>query len=296
MGEKVYRPIMGEGEHLVSSRDNPDRVRGLSRDEDNKNPNIPEWEELDLDDLKSEALSTYEGDYYYSRGNRDDEDDEDDEDEYQLTPEQKEIAQFLGEVAVQFLWGGVKFVGTRFISPWYHNKVLPWVVSKTEKHRARKNKEQRNNDVETTEVEKIESASTPQLEDVFSGYDREYEQLHFELDEKEAVEHLMRLIYHMLGAVNEMRILSNSTIHDKCNSDMDRIEAQKAVDCFWAEAVAVQLNKWLNDSRIKLDLETSRDLFNKTGGGVFLNGEYAPVQVDQVVALLQSSAMKQSQQ
>lgn len=46
MGEKVYKPIMNTGDHLVQSKDNPDRVRGLTRDMNNQNPGIPEWEEL----------------------------------------------------------------------------------------------------------------------------------------------------------------------------------------------------------------------------------------------------------
>ncbi len=45
MGEKVYKPIVKDGDHLIRSKDNPDRVRGLTRDENNQNPDIIEWEE-----------------------------------------------------------------------------------------------------------------------------------------------------------------------------------------------------------------------------------------------------------
>lgn len=55
MGEKVYKPILGEGEHLLSSTDNPGRVRGLSRDENNQNPGIPEFEEYDIDDFRNDS-------------------------------------------------------------------------------------------------------------------------------------------------------------------------------------------------------------------------------------------------
>lgn len=44
MGEKVYKPIVKDGNHLLRSKDNPDRVRGLTRDENNQNPDIIEWE------------------------------------------------------------------------------------------------------------------------------------------------------------------------------------------------------------------------------------------------------------
>lgn len=47
MGEKVYKPIVKDGDHLIRSKDNPDRVRGLTRDENNQNPDIIEWEEYD---------------------------------------------------------------------------------------------------------------------------------------------------------------------------------------------------------------------------------------------------------
>jgi hypothetical protein len=33
MGEKVYKPIVKDGNHLLRSKDNPDRMRGLTRDE-----------------------------------------------------------------------------------------------------------------------------------------------------------------------------------------------------------------------------------------------------------------------
>lgn len=58
MGEKVYRPVLDDDEHLVRSTKNPNRYRGLSRDENNENPDIPEWEEIDLDDLPNNNSST----------------------------------------------------------------------------------------------------------------------------------------------------------------------------------------------------------------------------------------------
>jgi len=57
MGEKVYKPIMNTGDHLVQSKDNPDRVRGLTRDMNNQNPGIPEWEELDLANRSQNHMS-----------------------------------------------------------------------------------------------------------------------------------------------------------------------------------------------------------------------------------------------
>lgn len=55
MGDKVYKPILNDDEHLLRSSENPNRVRGLSRDENNENPDIPEWEEVDIDELKDNS-------------------------------------------------------------------------------------------------------------------------------------------------------------------------------------------------------------------------------------------------
>lgn len=58
MGEKVYKPILNPNQRLVRSTKNPNRYRGLSRDENNENPDIPEWEEVDIDDLVNNNSST----------------------------------------------------------------------------------------------------------------------------------------------------------------------------------------------------------------------------------------------
>lgn len=42
MEEKLYRPILKVGEHLVASKEHDGRVRGISQDENNKTTNIVE--------------------------------------------------------------------------------------------------------------------------------------------------------------------------------------------------------------------------------------------------------------
>ncbi len=55
MGEILYRPINDENErHLVQSRENPDRVIGQTRDKDNKNPDIIEWEPVEIPNYEYE--------------------------------------------------------------------------------------------------------------------------------------------------------------------------------------------------------------------------------------------------
>lgn len=47
---KVYSPVIGDDEHLVPSRKTPGRVRGVSQDSENKNTDIPEWEEEEIEE------------------------------------------------------------------------------------------------------------------------------------------------------------------------------------------------------------------------------------------------------
>ena len=47
MSEKHYRPIIKDGDHLVQSKKNSNRVIGQTRDAESKNPDIIEWEEIE---------------------------------------------------------------------------------------------------------------------------------------------------------------------------------------------------------------------------------------------------------
>ncbi len=51
---------------------------------------------------------------------------------------------------------------------------------------------------------KRETAPDRQLAEVSLQFDKAFEQFYFEMDEEEAKSHIMRLIYHMLGVINEI--------------------------------------------------------------------------------------------
>lgn len=54
MENVAYIPIMDDNkEHLLQSKSNPDRVRGLARDSDNKHQRIVEWKKVVIDDDSS---------------------------------------------------------------------------------------------------------------------------------------------------------------------------------------------------------------------------------------------------
>ena len=54
MSEQHYRPIIKDGDHLVQSKKNSNRVIGQTRNAENKNPDIIEWEEVEDTDYEYE--------------------------------------------------------------------------------------------------------------------------------------------------------------------------------------------------------------------------------------------------
>lgn len=92
MKEKLYRPIINSDEHLVRSKDNPTRVRGVSLDKDNKNIDIPELEEVDIDRAKDGLIVA--------------------------------AATFVATKAIDLASDKIKN------SIWWQNKVIPWKVDK----------------------------------------------------------------------------------------------------------------------------------------------------------------------
>lgn len=276
MGEKVYKPIIKDGDHLIRSKDNLDRVRGLTRDENNQNPDIIEWEEYDADDLRSDDYAPLTSE----------------EQRVQLTPEQEKFAQQVGEALGAAIVAGGILLFREVISPWWKNTVWPWVK---EKGRGIKNSISGKKGQETSALSKaaIKKQTEPdrRLVDVSLQIDKAFEQFYFEMDEEEAKAHMMRLVYHMLGVVNEIRIISNARIRKDCESEELCIERQKEAEKFLTEKVAAGLDKLLLNENLRLDLNTSRELFSLTGGGVRLNGEYVPVQAIKIDEALKSIPM-----
>ena len=217
MGEKVYKPIVKDGDHLIRSKDNPDRVRGLTRDENNQNPDIIEWEEYDVDDLQSDdcAPHPYE------------------EQHVQLTPEQEKFAQQVGEALGAAIVAGGILLFREVISPWWNNTAWPWVKAKGHGIKRAVSGKKKPKTTTTAKVAiKKQTESDRRLADVSSQIDKAFEQLYFEMDEEEAKVHMMRLVYHVLGVVNVIRIISNTRIRKDCKSEELCIEQQKKLRSF----------------------------------------------------------------
>ena len=279
MSKKVYRPILKEGDHLLKSKENPDRVRGLARDENNQNPDIIEWEEVDVDDLNDD--SDYDYDY-------DDEDSYEDY-EFQLSPEQEELLLTLGWVLAEAAIEGSKRLYRNVIKPWWRTNAKPWL--KRRLHHRKNAGRKSNNHIKSTETqfEINDQAETDYgLIEVSSQIDMLFDQLFVEMDEEEMKEHMLRLVYHMLGVVNEIRLISNARIKKECETEELCVEKQREVEKYLITKVSDSLNHLLSDKNLKLDINTSKQLFQLTGGGIYINDEYAPVQEVKIEEALKS--------
>lgn len=255
MGEKVYRPILGEREHLLSSTDNPGRVRGLSRDENNQNPGIPEFEEYDTDDFRNDSDAQVDDD------------------------SAREISELLAMIAV----AGGTWIFSNYVLPWWKETAWPWTKEKVRDIKARLTAKEELQPAATAEsTTKEEAELSQQLDEASSLIDRSFENICFDMSEEEAEARVMNLVHHMIGMANEIRIMSNARITEACKSEKQSIEKQKDVEKFLSEKVAYGLNRLLSDERLELDSDVSAELFALTGGGIRDEGEYVPVQTDKL--------------
>lgn len=281
MGEKLYKPILKDGDHLVQSKENEGRVRGVSQDSNNKTTDIVEWEEVDIDDYSSEP--TYD-DYTSER--------------VELTPEQQEMAEMVGAALAAAVIYGAGQLHEHVIKPWWQNSAMPWLkdrvadtkqlfsgktkaekVAKEQKKTATKVKKSES----TTDI--AESVSATHIDDIL---DKEFENLQFDMSSEEAKTHMMRLIYHMLGTAYEIKILSNARIVKQVEDESTRIEKQKQAEQLLAQKVTSSINELLSDEKLLLDVTTSKQIFGLFGGGIKLNGEYVPVELEKVVTAIDS--------
>lgn len=263
MGEKLYRPIIKEGDHLVKSKDNEGRVRGVSQDSNNKTTDIVEWEEVEIETQQE----------YYEL------------ERVELTPEQQELVETIGHDIADLVIYGTGQLNEHVIKPWWKNSAKPWIKGKvadikqsfsgkTKAEKILEEHKKANNNIAATNT-----STNIQIEEML---DKELDSIQFDMSSEEAKHHVMKLIYHMIGTAYEIKILSNTRIVDQIEDEKTRLENQSKAENILAEKVANNINELLSDDKLLLDVSTSKQLFSLLGGGVRLNGEYVPVELDKV--------------
>lgn len=262
MSEKYYKPILKDGDHLVRSSKNPDRVRGQSRDANNKNPDIIEWEEVEISDYNDYEPIPYE------------------DHQVQLSPEVQRLVQEIGEA----LAAGTIWILGNVVAPWWKGTAWPWIKSKAHVTVSLIKGEKKTKAEQIIEAKNSQAiyAESTQLNTVSAQIDNAFEQFHIDMGEEKAKQHILNILLHMLEIANEIRVLSNAQIRRECESEEQYIERVSASEKFLTERVAMNLNRLLSDERLAIGIKTTRELFGLMGGGVRLNGEYVPVEIPKV--------------
>jgi len=269
MGKRLYKPIIKDGDHLVKSKENPGRVRGVSQDENNKTTDIVEWEEVEVE----EPDYIYAEEYYESK-------------EVELTPAQQELAQMIGEaIAAGVIYGAGK-LNEHVVQPWWKNSAKPWIKAKysdakrlfsgkTKIEQIQKN----NNDATPEHTLLLDIEADEQIETML---DQAFDSVYFEMSSEEAKQHMMNLIYHMLGVAYEIKVLSNTRISKQFKDEKLRLENQAKVERFLVEKVSNNINSLLSDEKLLLDVNTSKQIFSLLSGGIEINGDYVPVELEKL--------------
>ena len=275
MGEKLYKPILRDGDHLVKSKKNEGRVRGVSQDVNNNTTDIVEWEEVEIE----------EKDYNY-------EDKDQALQNVELTQEQQQFAEMIGvAIAAGIIYGAGK-LNEHIIRPWWYNKAQPWINGKMSevkrkffcKTKTSKNSENKK-EMSSQASMLIDVETNTQIDDMM---DQAFNSIQFDMSTKEAKMHIMNLIYHMLGIAYEIKVLSNSRIADEYEDENMRLKNQAKAEKFIAEKVADNINHFLSDEQLQLDVFTSKQLFSLLGGGIRINEEYIPVETEKIELAINS--------
>lgn len=241
MTNKKYRPILREGEHLVQSKTNEHRVRGVSQDSYNRVTDIVEWEEVDDD---------YGFDHSYSESDR--------LNQARDASVKESLIGLLSVIVVVKL-------SEHIIMPWWTNKAKPFF------------KEKFNRNVSTeseSTIEIVPSESIKEAVDVM--IDRsQYEMSH---DAYEA--HLRELVFAMMRFAYEYRILSQAVFVDSLQSEENfNINQQDYFEV--SERIISEVDRLLAHDCITLSQNTEKIFLDSFGGGFKSDGIYLPVQISQ---------------
>lgn len=276
---RVYRPIVKPGDHLVKSRENGSRVRGVAQDANNKTTDIVEWEEVDVRDLAQERESQYR--YEPSK-------------EAELTPEQKEMADAIGVAIAELIIAGASQLNEHVIHPWWENSAKPWIKEKTMQARLRINKRKKDaRELSETPFPTSHSVSAAKSEDaqIENMLDQTFEDMRFDLSSDEAKMHVMSIIYHMIETAREIKILSRARICEQVDDKALRLEKQEEAERYLTQKVAGNIDQLLSDESLSLNITTSKQIFELLGGGVRINGEYVPIESKRLKSAIDDPGM-----
>ncbi len=262
MKKVLYEPVLRDDHHLVNSRCNPERVRGQSRDKNNKNPDIVEWKKVEVD----EEIGVDNNAPLF-----------DDVEQRQISPWLEQGAELLGE----FIGNLIVNISSRIIKsiithwrenawPWIRDRFKELFSSSMEKSNTTT---QKNEDIQKM-AKIVYAANCPQNH---VNIDELFEQTYINMEEEEVRQHLLNILYHMLSLANEIRIISQAQIRRKCENEKDYRDRIKASEIFITNKLSENINRLLSNDKLAIDADNVNMVYNLLGGGVRKEGEYIPV-------------------
>lgn len=250
MSDYYYKPVLKDDQHLLSSQDNPDRVRGLARDSNNKNPDIIEWERYEFDDDDS---------------NESENEFDDPDDTAESSSRKALIAILAAGLTAMAAVGVIKYL-------------IPKIRRKIEKRKSQKKIDIASCDDTSdsqTSIESIEKDNQVAIE----ISDNNSESNTRIISEEEANFRIKDLIYHMLKASHQYYILANSRIDS--GEKFPNISLSEI-----AEMATAEMNQRLSNGTLQLSDTQLKEINELLDGGKVIDGNYVPIKKEKVLSLL----------
>ncbi|RLK63750.1 hypothetical protein D3H64_02795 [Atopobacter sp. AH10] len=138
--------------------------------------------------------------------------------------------QALGVAIAEAVRYGMVQLHEHMVSPWWHSKAKPWIKGKWVDEKnfvSGKTKAQAIIEKKQNNETGIQLSSDTQIDEML---DAGCESVQLNMTPDEAKEHMMKLIYHMLGTAYEIKILSNARIVEHIENETTQIEKKKEAE------------------------------------------------------------------
>jgi hypothetical protein len=276
MGEKLYRAKLKPGQHLVSSKENPNLKRGTSRDANNRNPDIPEFEEVDSDEFVESSRDPYYDSEQATFPNE----------ESHLTPAEQELARILAEAVVNALVEGTEELLQSKVLPWWANTAWPALKQQTTSF-----KDKLSSGIKQITVRKKLSHAKASLKpsEIADSNSTSIAAVNQPMGE-DSYTRIMSLAV-------QARKAGMAKINQENLTDDARAVRLSQFDALLSQQVSLELNQILSRPQLRLQESTASRILSATGGGIILNNVYQPVDEKKVQsALLRYANLPNDQQ
>lgn len=261
----IYRPVYKKGTHLASSKNTEGAVRGALLDnQTNQIAGQAEWIKVD------ESEYGYDEPYDYQELQL----------EKELSSEDQELAQLVGEaMAAGTIWVLSEVVAPR-VKFWWQEKVAPAMRAKWEgvKIKKKSKKTRKGNPAQSTEITTNSKTVTGM---VSHELDEAYEKYVYDMSCVEAQRELLDIFILSFMLTAKIRRFSYAHIIKDSGAPGEYIDGQEIIQKLSTPEYVASINQILESNRLLLE-EKSPTLSEILGCSIVLNGQYVPIESTQV--------------